>query len=214
MATKTKKSRANPRNANPHAAHWPADSVKSVPIGSLHHFAGNPRTHSPEQVAQIAASMSEWGWTNPIMIDETGRILAGHGRLLAAQSLGWKIVPVITARGWSEAKKKAYVIADNRLGENAGWDREALRDFFTDLKAADFEVELTGYDLAEIDDLFSTEKEPDTEQTTAGATAEYRIKVTSEFLLACQRYLQKQAAAAPRSEAAKLLKQVVEYLED
>ena len=79
-------------------------------------YARNARTHTPAQVAQIAASMKEWGWTNPVLIDEDAQILAGHGRILAADVLGLRDVPVMIAEGWSEAQKRAYVIADNKLG--------------------------------------------------------------------------------------------------
>ena len=82
--------------------------------------------HPETQVAQIAASIQEWGFTMPVLIDEHGMIIAGHGRVLAAQRLGFTEIPCITARGWSEAKKRAYVIADNKLTENGGWNSEVL----------------------------------------------------------------------------------------
>src|SRR3978361_2382549 len=94
---------------------------KAVPIASLVPYARNARTHSDAQVAQIAASIREWGWTMPVLVDEVGGIIAGHGRVLAAPLLGLAEVPVMVARGWSEAQRKAYVLADNKLGLNAGW---------------------------------------------------------------------------------------------
>jgi ParB-like chromosome segregation protein Spo0J len=86
-------------------------------------YAKNSRTHSEAQVAQLAASMQEWGWTNPVLADEAGGVICGHARILAARQLGYAEVPVMVARGWSDAQKRAYVIADNQLALNAGWDR-------------------------------------------------------------------------------------------
>ena len=91
----------------------PADKVEKWKISKLIPYARNARTHSNEQVGQIAASIKEWGWTTPVLVDETGGIIAGHGRTLAAQKLGMTEVPVMVAKGWSDAKKRAYVLADN-----------------------------------------------------------------------------------------------------
>src|SRR3954447_17961614 len=90
-------------------------------------YARNARTHSEEQVAQIAASIREFGFTNPILIDEDGTIIAGHGRVLAAQKLAIAEIPVMVARAWTEAQRRAYVLADNQLALNAGWDMGLLR---------------------------------------------------------------------------------------
>lgn len=129
--------------------HWPADAVERVPIDKLIPYARNARTHSPEQVAQIAASMREWGWTNPVLIDEAGGIIAGHGRVLAARKLGFTDVPCMTARGWTEAQTRAYVLADNQLAVNAGWDMELLSTELKGLDDAGFDLELLGFpDLA------------------------------------------------------------------
>jgi len=118
---------------------WPSDKVERTSIKSITPYARNSRTHSDEQVAQIAASIKEWGFTTPILIDTDGEIIAGHGRLLAAQRLGLEEVPTMTAKGWSEAQKRAYVIADNKLALNAGWNDEmlkisALRNLIEDYK--------------------------------------------------------------------------------
>jgi DNA modification methylase len=142
---------------------WPADKVERRSIGSIIPYARNSRTHSDEQVAQIAASINEWGFTNPILIDIDGEIIAGHGRLLAAQKLGLKDVPCITAVGWSDAQKKAYVIADNKLALNAGWDNDMLAVEFGELKELDFNLDLIGFDP---DELASILKEPETEGLT------------------------------------------------
>jgi DNA modification methylase len=136
---------------------WPADKVERRKVADLIPYARNSRTHSEAQVAQIAASIREWGWTMPILVDETGNIIAGHGRVMAAQKLGIKDVPCMTAEGWSEAKRRAYVIADNKLALNAGWDDEMLRVEFGELRDLDFDLSLTGFDDAEIDALFPTE---------------------------------------------------------
>jgi hypothetical protein len=105
---------------------WPADQVERWPIDRLIPYVKNSRTHSDAQIAQIAASTKEWGWTNPVLADEAGGVIAGAGRILAARQLGYAEVPVMVARGWSDAQKRAYVIADNQLALNAGWDKELL----------------------------------------------------------------------------------------
>jgi len=134
----------------------PADKVEKWDIEKLIPYAKNSRTHSDSQVAQIAASMKEWGWTNPILVDEAGQIIAGHGRVLAARKLGVKEIPVMIAHGWSDTKKKAYVIADNKLALNAGWDNELLRLEIEELKELDFDIELLGFTDDELADM----KEP------------------------------------------------------
>jgi DNA modification methylase len=105
----------------------------------------NARTHSEAQIQQIAASMREFGWTNPILVDEGNGIIAGHGRALGGQALGWEEAPVIVARGWSEAQKRAYVIADNRIAEKAGWNMELLTLEFGELEALAFDLDVLGF---------------------------------------------------------------------
>jgi hypothetical protein len=135
---------------------WPADTVERRALKTLAPFARNSRTHSDAQIAQLAASIREWGWTMPVLIDEAGTIIAGHGRVLAARSLGIEEIPVMVAGGWSDAQRRAYVIADNRLAETAGWD-EALLGEELDLLGGDgFDITLTGFeagDLAQLLDL-------------------------------------------------------------
>jgi DNA modification methylase len=133
---------------------WPADKITRRKVASLIPYARNSRTHSDEQVAQIAASIKEWGFTNPILVDIDGEIIAGHGRLLAAQKLNIDEVPTMTAVGWSEAQKRAYVIADNKLALNAGWDNEILKVELDGLKDLDFDIDLTGFNADELADLF------------------------------------------------------------
>lgn len=125
---------------------WPADNVERRKVEELIPYARNSRTHSDEQVAQIAASMKEWGWTNPVLIDEEGGIIAGHGRILAANKLGIKEVPCMTAVGWTEAQKKAYILADNQLALNAGWDTDLLKVELGELDDLDFDLDLIGFD--------------------------------------------------------------------
>ena len=128
----------------------PADKVQKWAIDKLIPYARNARTHSDEQVAQIAASIKEWGWTTPVLVDEDGGIIAGHGRTLAAQKLKMTEVPVMVAKGWSEAKRRAYVIADNRLALNAGWDNEMLRIELAEIQELGFDLDLTGFGADEI----------------------------------------------------------------
>lgn len=125
---------------------WPADKIEKVKIDKLIPYARNSRTHSDEQVSQIAASIKEWGWTTPILIDEEGGLIAGHGRILAAQKLGIDKVPTMTATGWTDAQKKAYIIADNQLPQNAGWDMDMLKVEMMDLDSDGFDLSLIGFD--------------------------------------------------------------------
>ena len=124
---------------------WPADHVERRAIEALIPYVNNARTHSDAQVAQIAASMKEWGWTNPILVDETGLIIAGHGRVMAARKLGLTEAPVMVAKGWTEAQKKAYVLADNQLAANAGWNAELLSTELKGLDASGFDLTLLGF---------------------------------------------------------------------
>jgi DNA modification methylase len=141
--------------AKPANTGWPADKTERWPLARLAPYERNARTHSDEQVAQIAASIQEFGFTNPVLADETGTIIAGHGRVLAAQKLGLDDVPVMVARGWSEAQIRAYLLADNKLALNAGWDTETLALELGDLQAMGFDLALTGFSDAEIADLMT-----------------------------------------------------------
>jgi DNA modification methylase len=129
---------------------WPADKVERRPTGSLIPYARNARTHSPEQISQIAASIREWGWTVPVLLDEQDGIIAGHGRVLAAKKLGLQEIPCMVARGWSEAQRQAYVLADNKLTLNGGWDNDLLKGALGDLQGMDFDLSLTGFSMDEI----------------------------------------------------------------
>jgi hypothetical protein len=113
-------------------------------------YVNNSRTHSDEQVAQIAASIKEFGWTNPILVDGTNGIIAGHGRLLAARKLGYTEVPTIELADLTETQKKAYIIADNKLALNAGWDEQMLAIELGELADLNFDLELTGFNSKEL----------------------------------------------------------------
>jgi DNA modification methylase len=141
------------------------DRLELVPVAGLVPYARNSRTHSDEQVAQIAASMREFGFTNPVLVDEAGGIIAGHGRVMAAKALGLAQVPCIRLAHLSDAQKRAYVIADNQLALNAGWDEAMLRLELEDLQAADFDLDLLGFNADELGALL-TEPEPETEGLT------------------------------------------------
>lgn len=119
-------------------------------------YARNARTHSEAQISQIAASIKEWGWTTPVLIDEDGGIIAGHGRVMAAKKLKLDQVPVMVAKGWSEAQRRAYVLADNQLALNAGWDTDLLKVELSELIDDQFDIELVGFDGIFIDGLLSS----------------------------------------------------------
>src|SRR5688500_5594730 len=134
---------------------WPGDQVERRPIAALIPYASNAHTRSDAQVAQIAASIREWGWTTPVLVSEDSTIIAGHGRVLAAKTLGLKSVPVMVARGWSEAQKRAYVLADNKLALNAGWDDALLGLEIGELKDLGFDLDLMGFSELELSALAS-----------------------------------------------------------
>lgn len=129
---------------------WPADKVERRTVESLIPYARNARTHSEAQVAQIAASIHEWGWTTPVLIDETGMLIAGHGRVMAARLLEITEIPAMVAVGWTEGQKRAYVLADNQLAANAGWDEELLNVELQSLFDGEFNLSLTGFSLEEL----------------------------------------------------------------
>jgi DNA modification methylase len=146
-----------------------ADRIELLPIDGLRPYERNPRTHSEAQVDQIAASMVEFGWTNPVLVDEHGGILAGHGRLLAARKLGLAEVPVIRFEHLSEAQKRAYLIADNQLALEAGWDDALLAEQLAWLRDERFDLDLIGFDATELERLLAL---ADSETTTDEAEDE------------------------------------------
>ena len=129
--------------------------MEIVPIEKLVPYINNARTHSPEQITKLRASLREFGFINPVIIDKDYGVIAGHGRLMAAKEEGIKEVPCVLADHLTEAQKKAYILADNRMAMDAGWDEELLRIEIEALQAEAFDVGLTGFDEKEIADLFS-----------------------------------------------------------
>jgi ParB-like chromosome segregation protein Spo0J len=124
---------------------WPADAIERRPVAELIPYARNARKHSPTQIAEIAGSIREWGWTIPVLVDEDGQIIAGHGRVLAAHQLAIADIPTVVARGWSDAQKRAYTIADNEIAMHATWNKELLRVELADLQAQAFDLEKIGF---------------------------------------------------------------------
>src|SRR5882762_4728256 len=124
---------------------WPADRIERWSIERLIAYANNARLHSEADLDKIGASILEWGWTMPVLIDEDGVLLAGHARVGAAAKLGLESIPAIVARGWSENEKRAYRLADNQLAARASWDPEQLRSELQDLKFNGFDVGLVGF---------------------------------------------------------------------
>jgi len=127
--------------------------IETIKVDALVPYARNSRTHSEEQVAQIVASIREFGFTNPVLIDGDGGIIAGHGRVLAARKMGLATVPCLRLAHLSEAQKRAYIIADNKLALNAGWDDEMLALELRDLQAMDFDLALTGFEAEDIEKM-------------------------------------------------------------
>lgn len=138
---------------------WPAAKVEMVRTADLSAYARNPRKHTPAQIRQVMASIQEFGWTIPILRDETGMVIAGHARLEAAKALTLDEVPCMTAVGWTEAQKKAYVIADNKLTENSSFDEDILVMEMGELAEDGFDLDLTGFSELEIRGLLSDIKD-------------------------------------------------------
>lgn len=130
-----------------------------VPVSILVPYARNTRTHTDQQIDQVAASIREFGFMNPVIINGDNTILAGHARVLASKKLGLEYVLCLIADHLSEAQKKAVIIADNKITENAGWDTELLKVELEDLKGADFDVEILGFTDKELNKIFDEGKE-------------------------------------------------------
>ena len=133
--------------------------IQHYPLERLIPYARNARTHADEQISQIAGSIAEFGFINPILVGEDNVIIAGHGRLMAAQRLGLKTVPVIMLAHLSETQRRALVIADNKIAENAGWDEEMLRLELQALNDADFDLDITGFDFEDLERLLGGDAE-------------------------------------------------------
>ena len=132
--------------------------IEYLPVGKLLRYAKNSRTHSDEQVEQLVNSIREFGFTNPVLIDEKNELIAGHGRLAAAEILEMDKVPAIRLSNLSEKQKKAYRIADNKLALIAGWDMQLLAEEVKELMDDDFDIDLLGFNDAELDEMLSDEQ--------------------------------------------------------
>ncbi len=154
--------------------------IVSRKVEDLIPYARNSRTHSDAQVAQIAASVREFGWTNPVLVDGENGIIAGHGRILAARKLGMDEVPCIELAGLSDTQRRAYIIADNKLALNAGWDDELLAIEFAELADAGFDNLLTGFSLDEIASIVDDSEQEDTVPTEQPYAETFNIVVECE----------------------------------
>ena len=135
--------------------------MQLVPLSKLVPYVNNARTHSPEQITKLRSSLREFGFVNPVIIDQDFGIIAGHGRVMAAKEEGIEEVPCVFVDYLTEAQKKAYILADNRFAQDAGWDEELLRIEIESLQGADFDVSLTGFDPDELADLFADDSDSD-----------------------------------------------------
>lgn len=131
------------------------NTFETLPVASLRPWPKNARTHSKKQIRQIAASIRQFGFTNPVLIDNDNTILAGHGRVAAAETLGIVEIPCVRIETMTQAEKRAYVLADNKLALNAGWDEDILAEELSELLALDldFDIGVTGFSIPEIDGL-------------------------------------------------------------
>ena len=136
---------------------WPAANVEPRKVSDLVPYARNPKIHSDRAVSKLAAAIKEWGWTIPVLIDDDGTLIAGHRRVLAAEKLGIEVVPTMTATGWSDAKRRAYVVADNRLNEDSDWDQELLSAELQELQALEFDLAPIGFEAKELQPLLFPE---------------------------------------------------------
>ena len=157
---------------------WLADKIEQWPTDKLVPYARNARTHSDAQVAQIAASIAEFGFTNPILAGSDGVIVAGHGRLAAAQKLGIATVPVVVLDHLTPTQRRALVIADNRIAENAGWDEAMLQVELADLQGDDFDLSLTGFDADALADLLAGEETTSDGQTDEDSVPDADTSIT------------------------------------
>jgi ParB-like chromosome segregation protein Spo0J len=163
--------------------------VTQKKITALIPYVNNSRTHSDEQVAQIAASIKEFGWTNPILVDGDNGIIAGHGRLLAARKLQMTDVPTIELKDLSDSQKKAYIIADNKLALNADWDKDLLKLEIEDLVADDYELSKLGFNQEELDALLG--------EFAADAIEEIdEVNEAVNFIIKCENIAQKEIIKA------------------
>lgn len=189
-AFKTARNRAQSANLPPEAAkrttgEGPAFApVERRAVASLKPYDRNARLHDEAQLRDLKRSMLEFGWTNPILIDEADGILAGHARLLVGTDLGYQEAPVIVAAGWTEAQKRAYILADNKLTERGGWNWELVAAELKDIREMGVDLTLTGFEAHELEPLLEADwrrpAEEDSESPPHGSTDAHKITVTRE----------------------------------
>lgn len=158
-----------------------AAEIKFKSTDLLIPYARNARTHSDNQISQIAASIKEFGFTNPVLTDGENGIIAGHGRVMAARKLGMDVVPCIELSHLTEAQKRAYVIADNKLSLNAGWDEELLKLELSDLEMSGFDLDLTGFSLDEIASLDGSSNKDEDLRDASEVDASNKFLLMIEF---------------------------------
>jgi len=151
--------------------------IKYVPTKHLEPYSGNSRVHSTDQIDQIVRSINEFGFTNPILLGDGNEVVAGHGRLQAALRLNLDFVPTITLEGLTKAQRKAYVIADNQLALNAGWDFDALRIEIEDLDSLDFNLGLLGFGEQELERILGIEEIPDADEFTGDSENKWQLLI-------------------------------------
>lgn len=134
--------------------------IEQIEVDRLIPYARNARTHSDAQISQIAASIKEFGFNNPVLIDESGGIIAGHGRVMAARKLDIQKIPCVRLSHLTDVQRRAYILADNKIALNAGWDDELLKIEIEDIQLADFNLDLTGFDADEIAGMLDGDVDP------------------------------------------------------
>lgn len=173
--------------------------ITMKPVASLVPYERNARLHTREQIEAVKRSMREFGWTIPVLVDERDGVIAGHARLIAARELGIADAPTLVARGWSEAKKRAYILADNKLTERGGWDWQMVSAELRDLRDIGADLALTGFEAFELEPLLNAEwtpareAEPDEDKGTKphGSTDGHSILVTIEQYEVIQRAIER-----------------------
>ena len=180
------------------AREWPADNVQRVPLDRLRVYPKNAKKHPRSQVAALAAMIEEVGWTMPVLVDEQGEIVAGHGRVMAAQLLNLVSIPVMVARGWTEAQIKAYRLADNVIPENSSWDEALLKVEVREIEALNYDIGKIGFDMERLTKLFDdggVNIQADRDEAGTGVRAEHmkfgknNVIITEDELTGLERML-------------------------
>lgn len=162
---------------------WPAAKVESRPLKDLVPYARNAREHSADQIAMLVASIEEFGWTIPVLVDEEGRLIAGHGRIMAAKQLGIKKVPCMIAEGWTDAQKRAYTLADNKIALQSDWNVELLKEELDSLEGK-FDFGTLGFDEFDIEELSGDPWDSAFDNSTEGVEAK-DSKPSAKIMVRC-----------------------------